>query len=301
MTRTDIHAPANPEFDPEAYRLVGVYDNGDPAWGSDRVEMMKMTRALMNNGFKIGHGNSNQCGHCGTHIRYAALMTHSEAQEFIFVGENCLSNRFMEMTKEEFQMLRKAAKLNREREVKAHTAKATFDANPWLNDCPTYGGEFLDSLYAQAKRGKALSERQIEAGEKAVAKAKEREAQIQAREAGEAVLIDAGVQAPEGKVTVTGTVVMTKWYENAYGGALKMIVESAEGWKVFCSVPKALQGIKARVSNGEDWRFTPDVQVGEMVEFTATLTQSDRDPLFAFGKRPTNAKILDVQFINESA
>jgi hypothetical protein len=289
MTRTDIHAPASPEFDPEAYDLCAVFDTE----GIDHKGRVQAVQALTAQGFKIGHGNSNQCGHCGTRIRYAALMVHTSAREFIFVGEDCLSNRFEEMTKAEFQILRKAAKLNREREVKAKTVTATFDANPWLNECPTYGGEFLDSLYEQAKRGRVLSDKQIAAGEKAVAKAKEHEAQFQARAAGEAALIDAGVQAPEGKVTVTGTVVMTKWYENAYGGALKMIVETADGWKVFCSVPKSLQGITTLVA-GDGWKFTPDVQVGQMVEFTATLTQSDRDPLFAFGKHPTNAKILET-------
>jgi hypothetical protein len=290
MTRTDIHAPASPDFDPEAYDCWGVFDTA-PEWGDSKGRIQTM-QALTAQGFKIGHGNSNKCGHCGTHIRYAALMVHTSAKEFIFVGEDCLSNRFEEMTKAEFQMLRKAAKLNREREVKAHTVQATFDANPWLNDCPTYGGEFLDSLYAQAKRGKVLSERQIEAGQKALAKAKEREAQFQARKAGEATLIDAGVQAPEGKVTVTGKVVKVKWQDSPYGGALKMIVETAEGWKVWSTVPKSLQGITALVA-GEGWKFTPDVQEGQMVEFTATLTQSDRDPLFAFAKRPTNAKILE--------
>lgn len=288
MTRTDIHAPASPDFDPEAYDCWGVFDNHE-LWGSTR-ERKQVVATLVAEGYKFGHGSSSTCGHCGTHIRYAALMVHKGAKQFIFVGEDCLANRFEELTKAEFQMLRKAASLNRERQTKAETFAQTLADNPWLEECPTYGGDFLDSLYAQAQRGKQLSERQIEAGQKALAKAKEREAAFQARAAAEAQLLSEGVKAPEGKVTVVGTVVKIKWHENAYGGSLKMIVETDEGWKVWSTVPRNLQQNSALI-NGE-WVDREDVQEGERVEFTATLTRSDRDPLFAFAKRPTKARVL---------
>jgi hypothetical protein len=290
MKRTDVHAPSSPKFDPEAYAFSGVFDN-DSDWG-DHAARRQAVSALVDQGYSFGHGGSNSCGHCGAQIRYAALMVRADVKEFIFVGQDCLNNRFEELTKAEFQALRKTAKLNKDRATRKEKADAIFAANPWLSEIPTYGGDFLDSLYERARDGKELSERQIETGQVALQRAKEREVKFQAQAAADAVLIAQGVQAPEGKVTVTGEVVSVKWHDNDFGGALKMVVQSDEGWKVWVTVPKSLQGTSALVSGGE-WKFTEDVSAGQRVEFTATLTRSDRDPLFAFGKRPTKAKILD--------
>jgi hypothetical protein len=289
MKRTDAHAPASPNFDPEAYDCWGVFDTAPD--NTDSAARGKAVTTLLDKGYRIGSGSSAQCGHCGTFIRYAALMVRYDMEEFIFVGQDCLINRFEDLTKAEFTLLRKAAKLNRERASKKQVAEQTFSDNPWLAEIPTYGGTFLDSLYEQAQGGKSLTEKQIEAGIKALDKAKEREEQFQARKAQETVLIEQGVQAPEGKVIVTGTVLSVKWQESAYGGSLKMLVESDEGWKVWSSVPKSLQGTSALVG-GEEWKFSQDVQAGERIEFTATLTPSDKDPLFAFAKRPTKAQVL---------
>lgn len=289
MTRTDVHAPASPMFDPEAYDCWGVFDT-HPEEG-DHSARGSVVNELMARGFKKGHGDMNRCGHCGTGMRYAALMVRQDVSEYIYVGQDCLSNRFEDLTKAEFDLLRKAAKLNRERASKAEIREQTFADNPWLSEIPAYGGDFLDSLYEQASAGKPLSERQIEAGQKVLAKAKGREAELQARAAAEAELKAAGVKAPEGKVKVRGKVVRVKWQDSAYGGSLKMIVEDQDGWKVWVSVPRSLQ-MSSCLVNGE-WVERRDVQEGDMVEFVADLTRSDRDPLFAFGKRPTKAQILE--------
>jgi hypothetical protein len=289
MKRSDVHAASSPQFDPEAYVYMGVFDNHEH-WGDHAARREAVSR-LVDAGYHFGPGGSSQCGHCGARIRYGALMVRADVAEFIFVGEDCLSNRFEELTKAEFQALRKAGKLNRERATRKEQAEAIFAANPWLSEIPTYGGDFLDSLYERAQAGKELSERQIEAGQVALQRAKDWAVKDQAKAEADAVLIAQGVQAPEGKVTVTGEVVSVKWHENDFGGALKMVVKSDEGWKVWVTVPKALQGTSALVSGGE-WKFTEDVAPGQRVEFVATLTRSDRDPLFAFGKRPTKAQVL---------
>lgn len=289
MKRTDVHAPSSPDFDPQAYVCLGVFDN-HPDWGDNRARG-DMVKRLLDSGFKCGRYGSGQCGHCGQPIRYAALMVRDDVKEFIYVGEDCLDNRFAELNKAEFQALRKAASLNRERQAKAETVNATFAANPWLSEVEEYGNDFLDSLYAQACRGKVLSERQVEAGQEALARAKEQAAIWEARKAAEAALVDQGVKAPEGKVKVTGEVVSVKWHDSPYGGSLKMVVKSDEGWKVWVSVPKSMQMASMLLPSGE-WVEREDVAPGERVEFVATLTPSDSDPLFAFGKRPTQAKIL---------
>jgi len=288
--RTDIHRPSSPDFDPEAYDCWGVFDS-HPEEG-DHKDRRRVVSALVEEGYKFGHGGSTTCGHCGAAIRYGALMVHQGAKEFIFVGEECLANRFESTTKAEFQMLRKAAKLNRERATKKQVAEQTFADNPWLNECPTYGGDFLDSLYEQARAGKILSERQIEAGQKALAKAKIREEEFQARAAAQAAAIEAGVRCPEGKVTIRGEIVSVKWHENEFGGSLKMIVQSEEGFRVWSTVPRAFDGYGFFDEEAGGWREISGAQVGDQVEFSATVTPSNDDPLFGFAKRPTKAKYL---------
>lgn len=287
--RTDVHRPSSPDFDPEAYDCVGIFDS-HPEWGDNR-ERGKIIQSLLDRGYKSGLYGSGQCGHCGTPIRYGALMVRHDVKEFIYIGEQCLDNRFEELTKAEFQVLRKAAKLNKERATKKEIVEATFEAYPWLSEIPTYGGDFLESLYDQARSGKTLSEKQVEAGQRALEQAKEREAKFQAQKAADAEAIAKGVKAPSGKVTVRGEVVSVKWHESPYGGSLKMIVKSEEGWRVWSTVPRDLQGAVGGVS-GSDWKFSEDVQPGEQVEFSATLTPSNDDPMFAFAKRPTKAKNL---------
>lgn len=290
MKRQDPHAPASPNFDPEAYACWGVFDTGPE--NMDNQARIVAINALLGAGYKSGYGSSGQCGHCGQSIRYAALMVRSDISEFIYVGQDCLSNRFESLTKAEFDSLRKAAKLNRERATKKQIFDQTLADNPWLAEIPTYGTTFLDSLYEQAQQGKQLSAKQIEAGINALAKAKEREAAFQARKAQEAALLQQGVEAPEGKITVIGKVLTLKWQDSAYGGSLKMLVQADAGWKVWSTVPSSLVGGNALIN--DEWVTTSGANEGDTIEFTATLTRSDRDPLFAFAKRPTKAKILTV-------
>jgi hypothetical protein len=57
---------------------------------------------------------------------------------------------------------------------------------------------------------------------------------------------------------------------------MKMVVKVEQGWAVWGSVPEAI---------------AIEVEVGDTVTFTATVTRSDRDPKFGFFKRPTKAAI----------
>lgn len=88
---------------------------------------------------------------------------------------------------------------------------------------------------------------------------------------------DAAGVVVEGKYVVEGTVLSTKWQDNAYGGALKMIVrvEQTDGVvKIWGSVPSSI-----------------DPKIGDTVRFSATVERSDDDD-FGFFKRPTMAEIV---------
>jgi hypothetical protein len=82
--------------------------------------------------------------------------------------------------------------------------------------------------------------------------------------------------APEGRVVVVGTVKKCEWRDNDFGGSLKMLVESVDGWRVWCSCPSGLSEALGR----------PESYVGATVTFKATLTRSNTDAKFCFGKIP---------------
>lgn len=136
MTRTDIHRPSAPEFDPEGYEFFGCFDLfpdvHDIMAGGLQVSRQQVVSGLVEQGWRFTsvHG-SNQCGHCGARIRYAALMGHRETKGLIYVGETCLDNRFS-LTKGEFDTLRKNAALNRERNAKRERIAALIEQHPAL-------------------------------------------------------------------------------------------------------------------------------------------------------------------------
>lgn len=273
--RTDIHRPSAPEFDPQGYDLHDVYDT-HPEEGDNR-QRGEDVRRLVGEGFRFtsAHG-SGQCGHCGAHIRYAALMLHRATMGMIYIGETCLDNRFdAGLTAGKFQRLRKAAKLNRERATKTARIAAIIAAHPTLEplqhpDAAIAMGDFVaDVMFKLASYGE-LSDRQIEAVERAVVRKAERDAEAAAKPAPKPV--------PVGKMTVTGAVVSTKAEHNpySYGMLYKMLVEHTDGWRVWGSVPAGLAD--------------EDLHRGDLVTFDATVERSDRDEAFGFFKRPRNAR-----------
>jgi hypothetical protein len=127
---------------------------------------------------------------------------------------------------------------------------------------------FLAELTRQLGRREPLSDRQVEFYVRRVAEVArydEQERQRQARQ----------VPAPEGTVTFAGTVATVRSQPGYMGRIeLKMLViaEAADGgeFRVWCTVPR---------------RGGPCCQ-GDRITLTAELRRCERDPSFAFGKRP---------------
>lgn len=82
---------------------------------------------------------------------------------------------------------------------------------------------------------------------------------------------------PTGRTEVTGTVLSVKAKDSYYGTTMKMLVESTTGFRVYGTLPKALDSYD---ENGKC------VHVGKEVTFTATLEPSKDDAKFGFYKRP---------------
>jgi hypothetical protein len=301
--RTDCHAPAAAGFDPQAYRLAGCFDSGCPI---SNLELAEVRRQLSGDGYRLGNGSNCNCGHCGAAIRYSALLVRDDVREYIHVGEVCLDNRFQTLTKEEFKRLREAARLNRERANFEERIDALVEQHPHLqrllnNDATVQGNSFLSDVRRKFVENGRLSDNQIAAVERVFNAEGQRNqwaAEKAARQANwaaeKAALQAAGVQAPEGRVAVEGEIVSIKYQQNQFGprrfygngasgydgGNYKIVVKTAEGWSVYVTLP----------SNLAD---QADAAKGRRIKFTATLTRSDRDVTFAFGKRPTGAQFLN--------
>jgi hypothetical protein len=306
-TRTDVHAPASPDFDPELYNCYGVFDF-TPEWDyTHHVETRRETvNAMLAKGYSFGGSTTGGCGHCGTNIRYGALMARDDVMQMIWVGETCLDNRFDGMTKAEFQKLRKNAALGRERIARQAAFETLCDENPDLAYA-TYAGNIHDAIVdangarfgnvagcswalstltdiaTKARQYGDPSERQLAFVSKLIGEVSEKADAYAARMAEKATEAPAA-PVPTGKrIQVTGTVIKIDWKDNAYGSRQVMTVKHADGWLVWGTVPASL-------NVGDDGFTTIDsgVQTGDTVTFTATVEASDR-PDFGFFKRPTKA------------
>lgn len=126
---------------------------------------------------------------------------------------------------------------------------------------------FLSELRYKYLKFKSLTPSQIAAVERS-----------REEDAKRAALVASGIKAPEGDHLVCGTIISVKASTYGFGA----VVTAEEGYRVWFRLPASLT---RQVDS-------PVEAKGRKVEFSATLTRSDNDALFAFAKRPTNAKFI---------
>lgn len=302
MTRTDIHAPGHSDFDPEAYRLIDVYDlhwqSEDHAPLHDAIEQLTKQAIAQ-------APHSNGCGHCGqTGLRYVALLVREDVSEWIFVGQDCLASRFTAMTKAKFAELKRNAELARKKQAVKTSWLALCAENPAMAYA-TYGDNIQIGLEREAralfggKHGEddiffaglgwgfgvmhdiarkarlygSASKAQIALIERILGEQETKWGAYLAREAEKAA--NPAGPAPVGRQTVEGVVLSLKLVDTDFGSTTKMTVKLDNGSRVYGTVPASI------------WQ----VEKGDRIAFTASCEASD-DADFAFFKRPTKASII---------
>jgi hypothetical protein len=146
-------------------------------------------------------------------------------------------------------------------------AQELFRVNAELADQPD---AFYRSLEESLRRYGSVTERQAAALKRSLAARLNRLEERAARPAPQPM-------PPTGqRVGITGTVLSTKYVENAFGGALKMLVETTTGWRVYGTAPSHL------VCNG--------IGKGDVVTFVAALEPKEAD--FGFFSRPAQARFV---------
>lgn len=301
--RTDIHAPKN--FDPADYVVIDYIDNKKPEYfiGMPMDAYEAIVARWQTEVFKHfpnwrtggeDHVSIFQCNHCGhPGIRYVAVVKHIPTGNLLAFGEQC-AERCDISGRDAFRL-----KFIKDRAAKQAAAEARYAAKQkFAEENPTvvaflakYAVEvrdagrkphpFLDDMVRALDRYDSLTERQSAAVEKFAAKADEfaaRDAERQAER--EAELANAAPLA-DGRRSISGKVISTKWQEGDYGTTAKMLVKEDDGNKVWGTVPESL------FREGHDL----DGMKGLRVEFTATVERSRDDEHFGFYKRPTGATI----------
>ena len=148
------------------------------------------------------------------------------------------------------------------------------------NRLNTVSNHFWDSLFQsfeiQLQQGRTLSEKQEACVFKALAQAEKAEAKAKAKAQPVASLSEIA----KGRYEVVFTVTHLKAYET--GGyswhyeTIKAVGQTDKGFKVYVSIPEALQG---------------QVQVGSKVAMTATVTPKEDG--FASLTRPFNVRLIE--------
>jgi hypothetical protein len=290
-TRTDIHRPS--AIRPEDYTYAGTllpvipppaYSFGLPmevfeaAYAEWRryMEQVRAQREMIRDSYPESKGG-HACDHCGVHIKYGMLFEHTNGN-IIVVGEICADETMEVPTRALLEIKRERERLagGREAAKRAEEVLAWIEEDPtrigvvgWMMDRPE--NSFYADLLRKMRKYGPLSPGQ----EAAVRKGPEREAEQAARKAREEVLQATAKDCPTGRVVITGEIVSTKWVESDFGGSLKMLVLSEEGFKVWGTVPSSL-----------------DADRGDLVRFTGTVEPSRDDPKFGFFKRPAKAEVI---------
>lgn len=287
MTRTDIHRPSAPEFNPQSYDFVAGFDF-DPEFPGTNLWALEKRKELTRAGYvHSGAWGQGRCDHCGARLRYAALMVHEGTKSFIYVGEQCLDNRF-DLAAADFAFLRQEARLGRERKAKTVKIAELVEAHPLLAELTynqrgttTDSDEFLFSISEKLTKYGELSERQIEVATKTIV----RRMGWQAKRDAEAAVRPAA-PAPYGRMAIVGEIVYADWRDNGFGSSLKVRIYTDKGYSVWCSLP-------IKLVTGDDGMYLPAEAVkGKRVSMTVTVQQSENDETFAYGSRPAKAAFV---------
>lgn len=318
-TRTDIHRPSAPEFDPQSYDCHGVFDLHPEDGDHHRRHQVVTALLAMGHSFAGAPHGTGQCSHCGAYLRYAALMLHTPTGTLLYVGETCLAQRFESLTKEEFARLRAAAKANTERRNLRNQFAALCEKHPVLAyasyawNIADAGGDAAQAdlepgaqgegsfswvtktgdklatmadIAGRARQYGSISDKQVALLERLMGWLDEAEARRAARQAQRAATLATGVTLPtEGRQVITGEIASIEVRDNGFTGGIRIVmtVRDDRGFRVWGTLPRSLDPGHGSLDNLR----------GRRVTFTAAIEASERDPLFGFISRPTKASYLD--------
>jgi hypothetical protein len=317
MQRTDKFRPS--VIDPTKFEFVAMHYLGhsEEIWAAICNEMADEAANLeahqaAHPGYTVaGHKWVGQCDCCGARYLYGATFYTAESNTYISIGGTC-AGKLRLGNPAAFKNFREQVntwKIHNERVAKARAYLATVGLLPMLelylskdNSAEFPERTLRDMCGKVVQWGNELSEKQRAFAVKLLAQIADRpriEAERAARDAARKPL-----PVTDKRVTVEGVIISAKYQEGGYTSqgfyqpeAVKIVVEHADGWRVWGTCPSDLYSIgypegvmNGKYVSGDDAAATLK---GKRIRFDARVTPSDKDNKFGFFKRPTKAAILD--------
>jgi hypothetical protein len=310
-------------IDPTKFEFVAHHYLGhsEEAWEALCNEMADEAanleaHQLAHPGYTVaGHKWPGCCDCCGARYLYGATFHTAEGNTYISIGGTCASKLALGSphAMKRFREQINTWKVHAERVAKARAYLDSVGLGAMLDmylDKANVSREFPEvTLRDMAGKvvgwGNELSEKQQAFATKLLKQIADRptlEAERAARDEARKP-----VPVTDKRMTVVGTIVSAKLVEGGYGDgrsfyqpdSIKIVVEHADGWKVWGSLPSDLW---PKVTYGEGtWNngnYSPDKGInsdalkGKQIQFDARITVSDKDCKFGFFKRPTKACIV---------
>ena len=285
--REDEHRPSL--LDPAEYDFICAFYQGDSSWMmrgyQDEMEVYEQT--LQGEHAEIFMGNwlfKSTCDHCGAAFNHGVLFRHLPSDELIHVGHICAANTVglpdkAAKARKKAERLAKDLKEQDDRfQAGAEWRSQNVDMIAWLDAQGENAHSFIVSMRESISKWGRLTERQTNAVANWRAGAERRKA----REIENEKRLETAPPLVEGRRSIEGVVISTKWKDTQYGSVLKMLVEEDDGNRVFGTVP---QSIHMAFSLSED--------IARLrVRLVGTVTRSDKDEHFGFFGKPTNAEVL---------
>jgi hypothetical protein len=287
MARTDIHRPS--VIQPEEYTFVAhdyvwVGDLGAALFLKEQREILAAHMAKTGGRYST-HEHGGNCYVCGSvNAIYTSTFYHQASNSYIKVGTDCAEK----MWNHDGSRFRKQVKAAIEAQAGKAKAQAVL-ADEGLSDCwaiynapndweqpgAQQRGIIADIVHKLIRYG-SISDAQVGLLRRLVDQIANA-GKIAAQRAAEA---EAAKPLPQfaGRARIQGKVLTTKVVDSQYGSTIKMLVQHADGWKVWGTMPASLDsGCK-----------------GAVVAFDAAVQASPDDPKFGFFSRPTKAIVVQV-------
>lgn len=279
-TRTDAHRPSAIEpadYDFVAFEYLRVDGIGDAQFLM--AERARRT-AHMNRtgGTYSGHEHGGNCGVCGSaNAIYTALFHHRPSNTYVRTGLDCADK----LECHGVEAFRRRVTEAREQRAGKRKAQALLTDAGLAKAWEVYAAGNTDrreestvvDMVGKLVQYGSISDKQVNYLRVLVERIENRAA-IEAQRAVETAAA-APVPVTDKRMTVRGTVLSVKVPgEFDIGQSTRMLVQHADGWKVFGTVPASIEGV-AR---------------GDVVEFDAAVKVSDKDAKFGYFSRPTKAR-----------
>ncbi len=277
--RTDAHRPG--AIIPQDYEALAFFSfggsDGCPPLGVDY--MLKLRAEL---GSELIDREGGGCNVCGAHYRHGVIFKYLPSGKTVTMGHECAAK--YEMLADfaaydaafEAHQRANAATITR---VKNQRRRERFlDKHEGLAEALQVDHRISRDLASQFETRCKLSDAQVALAFKLLADLWKPVWQRN----------ETNVSAPEGRVTVRGTVVSAKWHEGQFGTSLKITVKVQTDLGCWLAWGSAASNM---LEFSEPVRDVPSMLRGAEVEFTASV-QRGREPHFAFFKRPTGARVV---------